>query len=154
MRGIGALTLLGFAATLAACGGTNNSARTPALRWVLTSDAERLEFEPQPLLADLFNEAVRSSRTEAASSTKSTAPFLIIENGREIDFHIGTPKADIPLHGGKVVRSTAQFGPGPLLVESDIGDLRHLLLNDLVGRGQQRFRDGEAEGLGGHLSGI
>ena len=82
MRGIGALTLLGFAATLAACGGTNNSARTPALRWVLTSDAERLEFEPQPLLADLFNEAVRSSRTEAASSTKSTAPFLIIENGQ------------------------------------------------------------------------
>ena len=82
MRGIGALTFLVFAATLAACGGTNNSARAPALRWVLTSDAERLEFEAQPLLADLFNEAVRSSRNEGASSTKSTSPFLIIENGQ------------------------------------------------------------------------
>jgi hypothetical protein len=52
------------------------------------------------------------------------------------------------------ITSISQFGPGPLLVESDIGDLRHLLLDHLVSSGQQRFRDGEAEGFGGHLSGI
>ena len=47
------------------------------------------------------------------------------------------------------ITSTAQFDPGPLLVEPDIGDLRHLLLDHLIGSGQQRFRDGEAERLGG-----
>jgi hypothetical protein len=47
------------------------------------------------------------------------------------------------------ITSISQFGPGPLLVEPDMTNLRHPLLNNLVGRGQQRFWDGEAEGLGG-----
>ncbi len=83
MRGIGFITILAGGALLAACGGTNNSARTPALRWVLTSDAERLEFEGQPMLADLFNEASRISRMEPGSGTR-TSPFLIIENGQSV----------------------------------------------------------------------
>jgi hypothetical protein len=44
----------------------------------------------------------------------------------------------------------SQFGSGPLLVEPDAPDLRPFpLLDHLVGRRQQRFRDGEAERLGG-----
>ena len=127
MRGIGALTLLVFAATLAACGGTNNSARTPALRWVLTSDAERLEFESQPLLADLFNEAVRGSRTEAASSTKSTAPFLIIENGESAVAPGFDPHTD-------------------LLQSPDAGQPAQLTFGD---RGEGRWPESRRAALGG-----
>src|SRR5262249_35066712 len=126
MRGIGALTLLGFAATLAACGGTNNSARTPALRWVLTSDAERLEVEPPPPLADLFNEAVRSSRTGTASSTKST-PFLLIENRQTS----GPPS----------------FDPGTdLLQPPDAGQPAQLAFGD---RGEGRWPESRRVALGG-----
>ena len=42
----------------------------------------------------------------------------------------------------------------PRSAEPDIGDLRLLLLDHLVGGGQQRFGDGEAESFGSHLSGI
>lgn len=97
MRGIGTLILLALGAALAACGGTNSpafGARTPGLRWVLTSDAERLEFEPQPLLADLFNEAVRSSRPEGANA-KSTSPFLIIQNGDSAVAPSFDPRTDL-----------------------------------------------------------
>ena len=52
------------------------------------------------------------------------------------------------------IASISQFGPSPLLLEPDIGDLRLLLLDHLVGGGQQRFGDGEAESFGSHLSGI
>src|SRR5262249_28200626 len=126
MRGIGALTLLGFAATLAACGGTNNSARTPALRWVLTSDAGPAQVEPPPLLADLFNEAVRSSRTETASSTKST-PFLIIENGQSSVPPSFDPRTD-------------------LLQPPDAGQPAQLAFGD---RGEGRWPESRRVALGG-----
>src|SRR6516165_6424980 len=51
------------------------------------------------------------------------------------------------------ITSISRFGPSPLLVEPDMagrtGDLGHPLLYYLIGGGQQRLRDGEAEGLGG-----
>ena len=63
------------------------------------------------------------------------------------------------------ITSLPQFGPCPQLAEPDMTvrtgsatqsggrqptfvAARCLLLDHLVGRGQQRFRDGEAEGLG------
>jgi hypothetical protein len=82
MRAIGFITAVASAAVLAACGGAPSQSRVPTLRWVLTNDAERLEFEAQPLLADLFNEASRISRLESASATRQAAPFLIIQDGR------------------------------------------------------------------------
>jgi len=54
----------------------------PTLRWVLTNDAERLEFEAQPVLTDLFNEASRISRSEGSSASRQSTPFLIIQNGQ------------------------------------------------------------------------
>ena len=82
MRVIGFIVALGSAATLAACGGSPTQARLPTLRWVLTNDAERLEFEAQPVLTDLFNEASRISRSEGSSASRQSTPFLIIQNGQ------------------------------------------------------------------------
>jgi hypothetical protein len=75
---------VGSAAALAACGGTPTPSRPSPLRWVLTNDAERLEFEPQSVLTELFNEASRISRVEGSSPTRSAAPFLIIQDGQSL----------------------------------------------------------------------
>jgi len=93
----------------------------------LTSDAERLEFEPQPLLADLFNEAVRGSRTEAASGTKSTIPFLIIENGQSVVPPSFDPRTD-------------------LLQPPDAGQPAQLTFGD---RGEGRWPESRRAALGG-----
>jgi hypothetical protein len=55
-------------------------ARSPSLRNILTSDAERLAFEGQPFLAGLFNEAARVGRDEAATPTKPATLFLTIQS--------------------------------------------------------------------------
>ncbi len=67
---------------LAACGEVPAQPRPTTLRWALTSNAERLEFEPQPVLQSLFDEAARISRSEAGRPAKQPAPFLIGQNGQ------------------------------------------------------------------------
>ncbi len=84
MRVFSFVTAVGCAAMLVACGGTPSQSRPSPLRWVLTNDAERLEFEAQPVLTDLFSEASRISRLEAGSATKQATPFLIIQNGQSL----------------------------------------------------------------------
>ena len=58
--------------------------------------------------------------------------FPIIEDGGEIDFHVGIPQAEVPLHGGRVVRfkyndSGACCHPGKLSMGSaGVGSGNHL----------------------------
>ena len=117
MRGIGTLTVVALAATLAACGGATSSTfgnRTQGLRWVLTSDAERLEFESQSVLAELFNEAVRGSR-DAANTAKTSSPFLIIENGESAPAPGLDPRTDLlqsPDAGAPIQLSFGDRGEG------------------------------------------
>jgi hypothetical protein len=127
MRGIGFFTVLSSAALLAACGGGPSQSRAPTLRWVLTNDAERLEFASQPLLIDLFNEASRISRLEAGSGQKHTAPFLIIQDGRSL----AAPGFDAHTD---------------LLQPPDAGQPLQLTFGD---RGEDRWPEDRRLGLGG-----
>jgi len=127
MRGIGIVAVLGSAALLAACGGGPSQSRAPTLRWALTNDAERLEFASQPLLVDLFNEASRASKVDAASGQKHTAPFLIIQNGRSL----AAPGFDVHTD---------------LLQPPDAGQPVQLTFGD---RGEDRWPEDRRPGLGG-----